>query len=139
MGIIGNQRLQAFPTFEMQFANMPEDQRRIATERVKWNTKYQKRVGIETSASKALPEGAAERIQHIARRVYQVLQLSGYARIDLRLDAEGRVYVLEANPNPQIARTEDFAESAKLAGLPYPQLLQRILTTGMRWEPERAG
>jgi len=138
-GILGNQRPHTLPVWEMTFANMPDSQHRIATERVKWNAKYQKRVGIETSASKSLPDGAADRIQHISRRVYQVLQLSGYARIDLRLDAEGRVYVLEANPNPQIARTEDFAESAKLAGLPYPQLLQRILTTGMRWEPERAG
>jgi D-alanine-D-alanine ligase len=55
------------------------------------------------------------------------------------LAADGRVYVLEANPNPQIARTEDFADSAAAAGLPYPALLQRILTTGLRWEPERLG
>jgi D-alanine-D-alanine ligase len=75
----------------------------------------------------------------VSRRVYKTLELSGYARIDLRLDANGRVYVLEANPNPQIARTEDFAESAALAGLPYPALLQRILTTGIRWEPDRMG
>jgi D-alanine-D-alanine ligase len=68
-----------------------------------------------------------------------VLQLSGYARIDLRLDAQGQVHVLEANPNPQIAGAEDFAQSAALAGLTYPVLLQRILTTGLRWEPERLG
>jgi D-alanine-D-alanine ligase len=138
-GVVGNQRLQVFPVWEMTFAHMPESQRRIATERVKWSTKYQKRVGIETAAAKDLPDGAAERIQHISRRVYQVLQLSGYARIDLRLDAQGQVHVLEANPNPQIACAEDFAQSASLAGLPYPALLQRILTTGQRWEPERAG
>ena len=138
-GVIGNQRLHVLPVWEMTFANMPDGQRRIATERVKWSTKYQKRVGIDTAAAKGLPDGTAERVQHIARRVYQVLQLSGYARIDLRLDPEGRVYVLEANPNPQIARAEDFAESAAAAGLPYPALLQRILTTGLRWEPERAG
>jgi D-alanine-D-alanine ligase len=138
-GIIGNQRLQVLPVWEMTFAHMPESQRRIATERVKWSEKYQKRVGIETGPATDLPEGAAERVQHISRRVYQVLQLSGYARIDLRLDAKGDIYVLEANPNPQIACAEDLARSAEAAGLPYPALLQRILTTGLRWEPERAG
>jgi len=138
-GLIGNQRLQVLPVWEMTFANMPDNQRRIATERVKWNAKYQQRVGIDTGAAKGLPEGAEERIQHISRRVYQVLQLSGYARIDLRLDGQGEVFVLEANPNPQIAGAEDFAQSAVVAGLPYPALLQRILTTGMRWEPDRAG
>ena len=138
-GIIGNQRVQILPVWEMTFANMPDTQHRIATERVKWSSKYQKKMGIDTGLAKGLPEGLPEKIQHISRRVYKTLELSGYARIDLRLDETGRVYVLEANPNPQIARTEDFAESAAKAGIPYPALLQRILTTGIRWEPDRLG
>lgn len=137
--LIGNERLLVFPVWEMTFANMPEGQHRIATERVKWSPKYQAKVGIATGEAKDLPAGAAEEIQHLAKRVYRVLALSGYARIDLRLDEQGRVYVLEANPNPQIARTEDFAESAALAGLPYPALLQRVLTTGLRWEADKLG
>jgi D-alanine-D-alanine ligase len=138
-GVIGNSRLQIFPAWEMTFANMPDSQHRIATERVKWSKKYQEKMGIDTSQAKELPAGAAELVQHTSRRVYRTLELSGYARIDLRLDAQGRVYVIEANPNPQIARTEDFAASAAAVGLNYPALLQRILTTGMRWEPERLG
>jgi D-alanine-D-alanine ligase len=138
VGIIGNQRLQAFPTFGMKFAHMPEDQHRIATERVKWNTKYQKRMGISTGVSELEP-AVADRVTHVARRVYQTLEMSGYGRIDLRLDAKGDIYVLEANPNPQIAKTEDFAEAAKRADIDYPSLLQRILSIGMRWEPERLG
>ena len=137
--ILGNQRLQVFPVWEMTFANMPEGQHRIATERVKWNVKYQNKIGIATGAAKSIDEPTAGLVQHIARRTYRVLEQSGYSRIDLRLDADGRVYVLEANPNPQIARGEDFAASAEAADLPYPALIQRILTTGLRWEPERLG
>jgi len=138
-GVIGNQRLQILPVWEMTFAKMPEGQHRIATERVKWNPKYQEKMGVATGEAKDLPPGISEEIQHVSRRVYKTLELSGYARIDLRLDEHGHVYVLEANPNPQIARTEDFAASAAAVGLPYPALLQRILTTGLRWEPERLG
>ena len=138
-GVLGNQRAQVLPVWEMTFAKMPENQHRIATERVKWNAKYQQKFGIDTSEAKGLPDGIAERVQHISKRVFKVLELSGYARVDLRLDAQGQVHVLEANPNPQIARTEDFAESAKHAGMTYAALLQRILTTGLRWEPERLG
>ena len=137
--ILGNQRLQVFPVWEMTFANMPESQHRIATERVKWNAKYQAKVGISTGKANSLDEATQARVQHIARRTYKVLEQSGYSRIDLRLDAEGRVYVLEANPNPQIARGEDFADSADATGMNYSTLLQRILTTGLRWEPERLG
>jgi D-alanine-D-alanine ligase len=138
-GVLGNQRLQVLPVWEMTFAHLPEGQRAIATEWVKWSRKYQARVGVATAAAKDLPPGALEKVQHVSRRVYQTLNLSGYGRIDLRLDAEGRVYVLEANPNPQIARAEDLAKSAEDVGLPYPALLQRILTTGMRWEADRQG
>ena len=137
--IIGNQRLQVFPVWEMTFANMPEGQHRIATERVKWNVKYQQKVGIATGEAESMDTATLARIQHISRRAYKVLELSGYARIDLRLDGQGQIYVLEANPNPQIAAGEDFAQSAEAAGLAYPALIQRILTTGLRWEPERLG
>jgi D-alanine-D-alanine ligase len=137
--MLGNQRLRMFPVWEMTFNKMPDDQHRIATERVKWNIKYQKKMGIKTGAAKSLPEGVVTSVQHIARRTYRVLEQSGYSRIDLRLDTQGKVYVLEANPNPQIARDEDFADSAKAAGVSYAALLQKILSTGLRWEPERLG
>ena len=138
-GVLGNQRLRVLPVWELTFDNLPERQRNIATERVKWSPKYQTKVGVATGEAEGLTEATVAQIQHITRRAYRVLEMSGYARIDFRLDAEGRIYVLEANPNPQIARTEDFALSADVAGLSYPALLQRILTTGLRWEPERAG
>jgi D-alanine-D-alanine ligase len=65
------------------------------------------------------------------------LGLSGYARIDMRMDGEGNIYVLEANPNPQIADDEDFAESARKAEVPYKNLLQELIHIGMRWRPAR--
>jgi len=65
--------------------------------------------------------------------------MSGYARMDLRTDIEGRFFVLEANANPQLAFGEDFAESAERTGLRYDELLQRILNVGLKWRPEQAG
>ena len=136
VGIIGNQTLQALPVWELFFTNMPEGAKRIATDRVKWSVKYQKKYGIDSGAAKDLPEGAAEKIQHICKRAYRALELSGYARIDLRLDEAGRVWLLEANPNPQIARGEDFTDSAEKVGIGYEAVLQRILNLGLRWQPE---
>jgi D-alanine-D-alanine ligase len=138
VGIIGNERLEVLPVWEMSFAQMPDNRWRIATERVKWSTQYQKRHGIMTSAA-ALEPDMAHRIQRIARRAYTALDLNGYARIDIRLDEGGRPYVLEANPNPNLAYGEDFAESAETHGISYEKLLDRILTLGLRWVPERTG
>ena len=136
VGILGNQVLQALPVWELFFANMPPDVRRIATDRVKWSVKYQKKYGIESGPANELPEVDAERIQHACKRTYRALELSGYARIDLRLDDKGVIWVLEANPNPQIAKGEDFAASAEKIGVAYDALLQRIINLGMRWQPE---
>jgi D-alanine-D-alanine ligase len=139
VGVMGNRRLRVFPVWEMQFANMPDDVHRIATARVKWSTTYQKKYGIQTVEFKDAPDGVVEQIRHLCKRVYRALDLSGYARIDLRLAKDGTIYVLEANPNPQIAQLEDFAESAKRAGMPYGRLLQQILTLGLQWQPESYG
>jgi D-alanine-D-alanine ligase len=107
----------------------------IATER-KWNPSYQRKHRIETGEAKGLSPAVTERIQKLAKRIYKNLYLSGYARIDFRMDEKEKVYVLEANPNPQLAHGEDFADSAEAGGLPYDRLLQRILNFGLSWSPQ---
>jgi len=112
--------------------------KRIATERVKWSRKYQIKYGIISKESDDLADHKTQEIQGLAKRVYRALGLSGYARIDMRMDAEGQLYVLEANPNPQIAEDEDFADSAKKDGYQYKDLLQELLNVGLRWRPAKA-
>jgi D-alanine-D-alanine ligase len=137
VGVMGNQRLQVFPVWELRFTKLANDVHPIATGRVKWNTRYQKKHGVRTGEAKDLPEVEREAIQHLCKRVYRILGLNGYARLDLRLDTKGKIYVLEANPNPQLAYGEDFAESAERAGISYDDLMQRIIGLGRRWQPER--
>jgi D-alanine-D-alanine ligase len=139
VGLLGNHRLQVLPVWELDLSGMPEDGRRIATERLKWNLTYQKKHQINSGPAKDLPPEVLKSITSVCKRVYRILELSGYARIDLRLREDGRVFVMEANPNPQLAYGEDFAESAEKAGLKYGGLLERIMTLGLRWEPGRLG
>jgi D-alanine-D-alanine ligase len=135
VGVMGNRRLQTFPIWEMRFEKMPEDVARIATAKVKWDHEYQKKHGIMTAAAEGLSPEVSARISHLCKRVYRTLSLSGYARMDLRLTADGHVYVIEANPNPNLEYGEDFAESAEKIGISYESLLQRIITLGLAYEP----
>jgi D-alanine-D-alanine ligase len=139
VGVLGNHRLQVLPIWELDFSDLPEESRRIATERLKWSLSYQKKHAIRTGAAKDLAEPLVRRIGELCKRVYRSLMLSGYARIDLRLTAEGRIVVLEANPNPQLAYGEDFAEAAEACGIGYGSLLERILALGIAWEPGYLG
>lgn len=134
LSILGNQRLAPFPIWEMQFTKSGDKVPLIATAKVKWDQDYQEKIGVETSAAKDLPDGAAQRILKQCMRTYRALFLTGYARIDLRLAEDGRAYVLEANPNPNLSYGEDFAESAEAAGMRYDALLHRIITLGRSYK-----
>jgi D-alanine-D-alanine ligase len=136
VGLLGNRVLHALPIWELFFTNMPPDAKRIATDRVKWSVKYQQKYGIESGPARDLPDEVRAKVQHLCKRAYRALELSGYARIDLRLDDSGTIWLLEANPNPQIARGEDFAASAERAGIAYEGLLHRLINLGLRWQPE---
>src|SRR6202035_711136 len=132
VGVIGNDRLRVLPVWELTFGNMAEGDWPIATEKVKHDTDYQERRKILHGPAKNLAPELSTRIQNMAKRIYRTLELDGYARIDFRLSTDGTPYFLEANPNPEIAEGQEFALSAKLDGIEYPDLLHRILTLGMQ-------
>lgn len=134
IGILGNRRLDTLPVWEMRFDKLPDGSLPIATARAKWSPEYQERVGIDTGPAR-IDADLTRRIQRLARRTYRALELSGYARLDLRLTEDGRVYVIEANPNPDLALEEDFAESGRAAGLDYDALIQRIVNLGISYRP----
>jgi len=132
VGVIGNERLTALPTRELVFKLASPDEPLIATERAKHNLEYQKKHGIDQQAAGDLPPNVASSIGHLSKRIYRILGLSGYARLDYRLGNDGQLWFLEANPNPEIAQGEEFASAAKQAGIEYPDLLQRITSLGLK-------
>jgi D-alanine-D-alanine ligase len=130
VGVIGNDRLQVLPVWEMTFGSLPESLPAIATRKVKWDRRYQEKYGITTAAAADLPEGTVARLEQLSKRIFRALHLTGYARMDFRLRGDGTLYVLEANANPNISMAEDFAQSALTAGMRYREVLNRILQLG---------
>jgi D-alanine-D-alanine ligase len=137
VAILGNRRLQTLPIWEMDFGHLPEGASKIATEKIKWDLDYQKKIGIKTGPAENLPDAAAERISDLSKRVYRILGLNGYARMDFRLTADGKVYLMEPNPNPDLGRNEDFAQSALRAGVDFEHLIQRVLDLGLEYQKSR--
>jgi D-alanine-D-alanine ligase len=131
VGVLGNDRLRVLPIWELEFGSMAQDAWPIATERVKHDIDYQERRGIVIGPAKDLSPQLIAGIERAAKRIYRTLELDGYARIDFRLSAEGTPYYLEANPNPEIARVEEFASAARHDGVEYSELLNRILALGI--------
>jgi D-alanine-D-alanine ligase len=136
VGVLGNERLTRLPVWEMVFGSMPDSLAAIATRKVKWDKKYQAKYGITTRAADELPPPVVARLDKLSRRIYRALGLSGCARMDFRVTADGQVYVLEANANPNLEAAEDFAQSARAAGMAYDDLLGRLMALGMSYQAE---
>src|SRR4051794_9056833 len=131
VSLLGNDRLRVLPVWELKFGSLAQDAWPIATAKIKHDPNYQERLGIADGPAKDLTPELASRIQRIAKRVYRTLGLDGYARVDFRLTADGVPYFIEANPNPEIAKSQEFATAAKHDGVGYPELLHRILALGI--------
>jgi D-alanine-D-alanine ligase len=136
VGVMGNDRLTRLPVWEMVFGSMPDSLPAIATRKVKWDKRYQAKYGITTRAAEDLPPAVLANLDKLSRRIYRALGLSGYARMDFRVRPDGSVYVLEANANPNLEAAEDFAESARAAGVGYDDLLEKIMGLGTSYRAE---
>ncbi|MFY9346027.1 MAG: ATP-grasp domain-containing protein [Planctomycetota bacterium] len=135
VGVLGNDRLAVLPVWETWFDKLPAGHAAIATERVKWDERHQRRIGLRSGPARRLPAALRRELRALAQRTYRALRLSGYARIDFRLDGEGRPHVIEANANSDLTPGEDFPESARHAGIGYQRLLQRVVAAGLSYRP----
>lgn len=132
VGVVGNKRLTVLPPREIFFGEPPEpDAPRFATAKAKWDDAYRKKWGIRNGPAAPIPKAVQGRLGAMARRICRVLHLRGVARLDLRLTPEGDWVVIEANPNPSLARGDDFAQSALAAGMDYDTLIARILDNAL--------
>lgn len=131
VSILGNERLVVFPFREVIFSEVPADQPKFSTFKAKWDDAYRKRWGIQNVFAEPVDNGVAQRIIKLCKATYRALRIRGYGRIDLRITTEGEIVILEANPNPNLEREDEFAQSAMKAGLSYERMIQRILKLGL--------
>ncbi|HEY7878832.1 MAG TPA: hypothetical protein VIC55_11425, partial [Gemmatimonadaceae bacterium] len=130
VSVLGNTRLQALPAWELVIERSAPNEPLIATAKVKHDLEYQEKRGVQLQAAE-LDEPVSAAIARLSRRIYRILEMSGYARIDYRLDANGALWFLDANPNPDISASEELASAARSAGMTYPALIQRLLALGL--------
>ena len=135
VSVLGNDRLTALPARELVIESDHAGAPIIATEKVKHDLEYQERHGVDQKPAVDLPPPVESALPHLSKRIYRILGLTGYARIDYRISPDGSIWCLEANPNPEISQGEEFASAALQAGISYPELLQRLVNLGLKGAP----
>ena len=130
--ILGNDPPEALPLYEMLFKGGVDDEGtplpHIITYRAKWDpySRDYHALGSQCPPKDLSPELSAQ-MQEIALRAYKALDCRDYARVDMRLDRHGTPYILEVNPNPDLAVGCAFAESVRASGRTYEQAIVEIV------------
>ena len=132
VGVMGNYKVKTLPVWELRFEKVDRPEKELYSNRAKWNNKYRDRKGIKTEHAE-LDLETEKRIKHICKKAYKHLNLNGYARVDLRMNTNGDIYIIEVNPNPNIAKEDEFASSASFLGTSYPKLLTQVLKLAKSW------
>jgi D-alanine-D-alanine ligase len=124
---MGNEKLMTFPPRELLFREVPEGEPKFASFKAKWDDEYRKRWGIRTATAQ-LSEDLKNELDELCKKIYRILGLQGYGRIDLRITPSGEIFCLEANPNPSIEIEGDFAKSVLKTAMTYEDLIGKIIT-----------
>ena len=131
VGVIGNDKPEALPVVELDLSKLPDGTPRIASAEVKWGKGTKAYRDTKSAIATDLPEESVSALQQTAVAAYQALELRDYGRVDMRLQADGRVHVIEVNPNPWLSSKAEFAMAARKSGRNYPQLVEEIVELAM--------
>jgi D-alanine-D-alanine ligase len=129
--ILGNEKAEALPLVELDLSKLPEGMPRIAGTEVKWERDTEAYKKTKSAVATDIDEKTAARLQETALAAYQALKLRDYGRIDMRLAKNGKIYVIEANPNPWLSSSAEFAMAAKESGRSYVDLIRNIVDLAM--------
>ena len=127
VGVLGNDKPNALPIVELDLSKLPEGMPHIAGKEVKWEKGTEAYDVTKSAGARGLDEAIVKGLQETAVQVYGALNLRDYGRVDMRLTRDGRIYVIEANPNPWLAPEAELAIAAALAGRSYVELIGQIV------------
>jgi D-alanine-D-alanine ligase len=126
--ILGSyERAEVLPLVELDMSRLPKGTPRIASQEVKFEKDTDAYKLTKSAPAEGLDEEIARSLSETALAAYRAVKLRDYGRIDMRLSPRGEVYVIEANPNPWLASTQEFAMAAKKSGRTYTQLIAEIV------------
>jgi D-alanine-D-alanine ligase len=135
VGVLGNDPPEALPIVELDLSGLPEGTPRIAGVEVKWERGTAAYRKTRLRFPKGLAEGLVTEVQETAVRACRALEVRDYARVDMRLAADGKVHVLEVNPNPWLHSTAEFAMAAKESGRDHARLIEELVEMAVARAP----
>jgi len=133
--VLGNEKPEALPLVELDLSKLPKDVPRIAGYEVKFDVNTEAYKVTKSAPAKDLDEELVEQVHNVALETWRALKFRDYGRIDCRLTKDGKLYVLEANPNPWLDPSAEFFMAAKESGRSYEDLIGEIVDLALERYP----
>jgi D-alanine-D-alanine ligase len=119
---------ELLPPAEIEFSAYPPDKPRIVGHRAKWQSdSFEYHNTPRRFDFAAADEPLLDELRDLARQCWSLFRLRGWARVDFRVDAAGKPWILEVNANPCLSPDAGFAAALQQASIPYDEAIQRIL------------
>ncbi len=132
VAVLGDRRLKVLPISEIDFSRMPDHLYNIVSYQAKWDPNHESYHKTIPKCPAKLPKKIEERAKAIALKAFKIMGCRDYARVDIRLSKDKKLYVLEVNPNPDLTDGAGFMRSAGASGLSYAQALKKIILMALR-------
>jgi D-alanine-D-alanine ligase len=127
VAVIGDENPRALPISEIDFSQMPGHLYNIVSYQAKWDPLHESYHKTIPVCPANLPKNMEQEAKRLAVKAFKTMACRDYARIDMRLTPEGKLYVLEVNPNPDLTEGAGFMRSAEAAGYSYTDTLIKII------------
>ena len=127
VGVIGNDNAEALPIVELDLSKLPGGTPRIAGAEVKWGKGTKAYRDTKSAIATDVPDDTMQTLQQTAIAAYQALELRDYGRVDMRLQPDGKVHVIDVNPNPWLSSRAEFVMAARKSGRTYSRLVEEIV------------
>jgi D-alanine-D-alanine ligase len=127
VAVMGDEEIEALPISEIDFSSMPEHLHKIVSYQAKWDPHHEAYHKTIPVCPAELPRSIETEAKEMAKKAFRLMGCRDYARVDIRLSKDNKLYVLEVNPNPDLTEGAGFMRSAEAAGMSYVGVLEKII------------
>ncbi len=127
VAVMGDEKPKALPISEIDFSEMPDHLHNIVSYQAKWDPDHEAYHKTIPICPAELPIEVEQKAKEIAVTAFKAMGCRDYARVDMRLSKDNKLYVLEVNPNPDLTEGAGFMRSAEAAGYSYVTTLKKII------------
>ena len=126
--LVGPDGPEVLPPAEIVFVDFPAGKPKIVGYQAKWDeASFEYAHTVRQFADASADSALLAELKRLALSCWEVFGLGGYARVDFRVDAHGKPWILEVNSNPCLSPDSGFAAALEKAGIPYADAMDRIV------------